>query len=60
MPNLKEPFDDPNTNLSRSLKQIKFFSLGGYCDRLSISLLCPYLQSLEVLELVDLHDLKVR
>ena len=61
MPNPNESFNDFNfTSLSRSLKEVKFLSWGGFCGRPSLDLLCPHLQSLEVLELVGVHDLMVR
>ena len=61
MPNPNEPFYNFNfDSLSRSLKEVKFLSWGGFCGRPSLDLLCFHLQSLEVLELVGLHDIKVR
>ncbi|KIM47294.1 hypothetical protein M413DRAFT_23514 [Hebeloma cylindrosporum] len=58
MPSLDEPFDNTNfDSLSRSLKEVKFLSWGGFCDRPSLDLLCLHLENLEVLELVGLHDL---
>ena len=61
MPNPHKPFDNCNfASLSQSLKEVKFLSWGGFCDRPSLDLLCPHLQSLEVLELVGLHDITVR
>jgi hypothetical protein len=60
MPNPNEPFDNCNfAILSQSLKELKFLSWGGFCDRPSLNILCPHLQSLEVLELVGLHDITV-
>jgi hypothetical protein len=61
MPNPNGAFDNSNfDSLSRSLKEVKFLSWGGFCGRPSLDLLCLHLQSLEVLELVGLHDITVR
>ena len=61
MSNPNEPFDNSNfASLSRSLREVKFLSWGGFCCRPSLDLLCLHLQSLEVLELVGVHDLRVR
>ena len=60
MPDPNAPFDKTNfTSLSRSLKEVKFLSWGGFCNRPSLDLLCLHLQNLEVLELVGVHDLAV-
>jgi len=61
MSNPNEPFDNFNfASLSQSLKEVKVLSWGGFSGRPSLDLLCPHLQSLEVLELVGVHDLTVR
>ena len=61
MSNPKEPFDNSNfTSLSQSLKEVKFLSWGGLYGRPSLDLICLHLQSLEVLEVVGVHDLTVR
>ena len=61
MSNPKEPFDNSNfTSLSRSLKEVNFLSWGGFYGRPSLDLICLHLQSLEVLEVVGVHDLTVR
>ena len=61
MSNLNEPFDNSNfVSLSRPLREVRFLSWGGFCDRPPLDLLCIHLKSLEVLELVGVHDLKVR
>ena len=60
MPDPNDPFDNSNfASLSRPLKEVRFLSWGGFSGRPSLDLLCLHLQSLEVLEVVGIHDLTV-
>ncbi|PPR02033.1 hypothetical protein CVT24_011181 [Panaeolus cyanescens] len=57
VPHLDDALSAPVDHLSEELGKLKCLSFGGYFARPHFRLVAPYLKSVEVLELVGLHDL---
>lgn len=59
VPQMEDDISEPVDHLNEELGKLKSLSFGGYFARPHLRLVAPYLKSVEVLELVGLHDLDV-
>jgi hypothetical protein len=56
IPQLEDSLNRPVHHLASELGRLRFFTFGGYCSRPSFNSIYTYLHSVEVLELVGIHN----